>query len=564
MKSICTAISNLPPALLTEEIINAAIKEGDIKLLDCLPQNYLTSEVVEGLISCNEKSYSSFSLDNIPQERRTVIVCNYAVKKDLDNFSYVPVNLINGNMLSTLMASAKEAFKYLPLIPCHLWTREIVYMGIASLCYNRNSHYNYGRAHYYVNDSDSEKLKLIQILLSYVPQNIKTHGFYLGLFNHKELTVENIDFLTPKKFKQGKYYTLMAERCFHLVPQSAYCYDIFMSALGPQGTSDIHSLKDIEKNIINCMDGRMADVIISKTPTYFKKLPSKFKTERKLITAINKGDNYYDHSLIDEKEDIALLTEKVCKAYVANTTYLPNFPKSIWTKGFINYCKEHAKGVSWFEQLPKELQTVDIVEYVVNKWYHNIRYARKELISLSLAIKLHRKELESTYSCGLKEYIPENFYDDFVNMTGLPADFMGGEVSFNSLKNGRQNYTYCKLGNAYLGFYNSCNITGLIMTLRTPNQIRPTTVFDKRIGTYHNTWLEKMVADYYCNFTKPKVSSSLKKLQGNSYYDIVLHEKKDGYEIYRNTFLEGTVNYVAIKGEEILITSTLEEMRERL
>lgn len=261
---------------------------------------------------------------------------------------------------------------------------------------------------------------------------------------------------------------------------------------------------------------------------------------------------------------MALLTEKVCKAYIANKSHLPNFPEKIWTKEFIDYCMEHAESTSGFEQMPEKLQTVEIIENVVGKSIDMVRYARKELISLPLAEKIHRNELQASYP-SLKNYIPECFYNDFMNLTGLPADFMGGEVSFYELKKGKQNYTYCKMDEAYLGFYvTHSRATYLIMTCRTPQFVKPKVIFDKCIGAYHLTWLEKMVAENYLNFTKPKVPSSLKGLQANCYYDVVLHAKENNCEIYRNTFLGGTVNFVARHEGNAIAAPTLNEIKEKL
>ena len=41
-KEIYTAIANLPEHLVTPEIARAAVEEGNLKLLDCLPHRYLT------------------------------------------------------------------------------------------------------------------------------------------------------------------------------------------------------------------------------------------------------------------------------------------------------------------------------------------------------------------------------------------------------------------------------------------------------------------------------------------------------------------------------------------
>ena len=86
-KEIYTAIANLPEHLVTPEIARAAVEEGNLKLLDCLPHRYLTEETVMSIVNRNEKSYcwDSFRLSNIPESLRGRQLCEFAVKKDTDN-----------------------------------------------------------------------------------------------------------------------------------------------------------------------------------------------------------------------------------------------------------------------------------------------------------------------------------------------------------------------------------------------------------------------------------------------------------------------------------------------
>lgn len=99
--NICKAIANLPEELVTPEIATAGIEEANIELLDHLPHKYLTGAVILNIINKNEKSYSwqSFSLSRIPEELRTQEVCDFAVNKDIDNFSHVPANCRTSDML---------------------------------------------------------------------------------------------------------------------------------------------------------------------------------------------------------------------------------------------------------------------------------------------------------------------------------------------------------------------------------------------------------------------------------------------------------------------------------
>lgn len=48
--------------------------------------------------------------------------------------------------------------------------------------------------------------------------------------------------------------------------------------------------------------------------------------------------------------------------------------------------------------------------------------------------------------------IPGHFLTEFCRQTGLPEKFYGGETTMLSLKNSRDDYTYCKVGNTCLAF----------------------------------------------------------------------------------------------------------------
>ena len=112
---ICKAIANLPEELITPEIAAAGIEEGDIGLLDYLPHKYLTGEVILAIINKNEKSYSwqSFSLSRIPVQLRLQEVCDFAVNKDISNFSDVPVDNRTQDMLKRMVCDMDKGIKYL-------------------------------------------------------------------------------------------------------------------------------------------------------------------------------------------------------------------------------------------------------------------------------------------------------------------------------------------------------------------------------------------------------------------------------------------------------------------
>lgn len=196
--------------------------------------------------------------------------------------------------------------------------------------------------------------------------------------------------------------------------------------------------------------------------------------------------------------------------------------------------------------MPKHLQTPDVVYKALEGNAGCLAHARPELISLEQAQKLFR---QSEYT---HKYIPERFYMDFVEQTGLPKDFFGGETDFHSFKESKKKHTYCRLGHCYLGFY-QCEYYGsparLIMTRRTPHSIRPETVFDRTIGTYHSTWLEKLIADYDPCFTKPAIAKGLKEYQINGYYYVEKMETYKAHTIYVNILLGERVSYsVKING----------------
>ena len=80
---IYDAINSLPDELITPEIYKAGIKEGNIKLLDLLPEEYLTEDNINAILDSENNKYSwhTFSLSAIPEKARTQKVCEIAVEK---------------------------------------------------------------------------------------------------------------------------------------------------------------------------------------------------------------------------------------------------------------------------------------------------------------------------------------------------------------------------------------------------------------------------------------------------------------------------------------------------
>ena len=562
-KEIYTAIANLPEHLVTPEIARAAVEEGNLKLLDCLPHRYLTEETVMSIVNRNEKSYcwDSFRLSNIPESLRGRQLCEFAVKKDTDNILHVPENLRSSAMLEKLLERKDAGMKYLHLFPSSLWNAALVRKGISSV-YTR-THDSYGRYGGYQTTHD---IKRVQIFLSFVPAAILNRRFYLDMFSDG-LKAGDMDVLVPARYKHREYYLRMAGTDFNFVPPSHYDYDTITKAISHDKLSISQSRYDrngiMEKHketIFRLIDDKMADLIVGKEPRAFKYLPETFQTPARLIKALeaDKGDNIrlgegHKH----------LLTEEVCKTFVRKNIDTPEFPESVWTPEFVEYCMAHGTSFRWFSQMPKQLQTREIVYKVLEYGGHHLSNVRPELISLEQAQRLYRK---NEYH---REYIPQRFISEFRNETGLEEAFFGGEVSFSHLREFRENNTYCKLGNSYIGirgerdtYYNTYQV--LVVTRRTPQAFRPVPLFERTIGTFHATWLEKLIADNDTTFVKPSVPKELKPYQFNGYYAVEKVGEVDGVAIYANELLDERVFYTARPGMELKIKDSLSALKNEI
>lgn len=558
---ICKAIANLPEELITPEIAAAGIEEGNIGLLDHLPHKYLTGEVILGIINENEKSYSwqSFSLSRIPPQLRLQEVCDFAVNKDLDNFSDVPADNRTQDMLKKMVGDIDKGIKYLHLFPETFWDRTLVYAGINDAYSCHSQSYNY-RGRYQATGTND--IKMVQVFLTFVPQAIKNRHFYWGLFDNVKLSAEHIDLLTPAKFKLRPYYMQMATKKFSLIPEKQYSYEIFMAAMTENSKTSVCDLfsERIKPHLFDCMDDAMADRIVTDSASHFKQLPSIFQNSKRLELAIDSYTGCYGYNLVDSAYQ-HLFTKSVCQAFIRKDNECPQLPEQIWTPAFVEYCLRHGPSFRWFKQMPERLQTRDIVYKALDYCPSNLPYARPELISLEQAQELFRSS-EYTH-----QYIPKQFYLDFTEQTGLPKDFFGGETSFDSFREDKRNHTYCKLGHCYLGFYQAGHYnspTCLIMTRRTPNSIRPETVFDRTIGTYHSTWLEKLIADYDPCFTKPVPPRGLKEYQINGYYSVQKVETYQGKVIYQNTLLEQRVSYAVKIGNSVCFFNDINNLKKEI
>lgn len=572
---IYEAIANLPVSLLTTDIVEAGVEEGNIKLLDYLPLEFMTSDNIQRILQKNNDSWSSFNLSRFPEEKRTPDVCNIAVKKSIDNLPEVPYKFRNKGMLMELMGVLKKHLHYLPLVPPGCWDREAVYKGMRNLSSPDNCYSSYGRTRSRYNSYNSKEyenkatMEKIQVLLTYVPRAIKNKDFYLGLLSN--LSVDMAVRLIPNSYKQGKYFEILAKLKPGLVPANKYTYEMFVSVLGPDNDMHIHSIpkeNGLYAKMLSLMDDTLADIIITKTPQYFTELPKSFQTTTRFLKVLDNYKEVNNTYGFGEKLDKSLLTKAVCRKYVKVTQNYPEFPQEIWNEAFVKYCMENDKTYGWFKQMPRHLQTQQIVSTALDLSIFNIEYAEPKFITYENACKLNQQVNTDNYMERFREYIPEIYYENFEIMTGLQREFMGGERSFFNVKDVRSSYTYCALGQGFVGFYAGGRYKGpatyLVVTRRTPMSMKPQTVFDRAIGTYHKTWLEKMVADYDRLFVKPSISKELKKFQDCGYYDVKYQETVDGIKIYANFFMDEPILYLADTTEGVRQSASREKLINKL
>jgi hypothetical protein len=561
MKSITTAIEYLPEELVTPEIVAAALKESDVKLLNFLPQRFLTEENISTLVE-NDKSYwGHFDLEKIPLSCRSQAVCICAVKKFRDNYRHVPGEFKTPAMLDGLMDNVHNSFYLLEFVPGEHWNRESIYKGISRLYRESGNSHSYGRStsySSYTGNSD-RTLKQVQVLLSFVPRSVPDRSFYHGLFRLEALPAKDAAFLTPAKYRNNHFYLLLAQKDFSLVPEKKYSYGIFMAALDERGRlspSDIFEKQHIREAALPLMDNAMADALVRKGAQSFSQLPGSFQTaERLLLTVESHPDCRYFHSMIKSP---SLLTEEVCKALVKSGHELPEFPESIWNEPFIAFCVENPGSYEWFKQMPKHFQTQETVNAAVKYWEYNVRYAHPAFISSRLAMELFRRDGK------VKKYLPEKYFIDFVQTTGLPEEFFGGETTFMNLKENRPHYSYCQTGNTFIGYCTDGRYSNaasfVILTRASSGGGQPQAVFNRRVGSFHKTWLEKMIADYDRDFVKPTVDKALKDVQPNLYCGVETAGVKDGVELFRITFRGETIAFAGRKGGEVLHRETREEV----
>jgi hypothetical protein len=309
------------------------------------------------------------------------------------------------------------------------------------------------------------------------------------------------------------------------------------------------------------MDDALADAFVKNAPGYFTSLPVPFQTARRMLFIIENNPGYSQFKWIIKNNDVKILTKDVCRALVKSQNDLPEFPETIWDDEFAEYCRKQTGSFYWFRQMPRHFQTQETVNQVLGAWEHYIQYVHPAFITSRLAMKLFRA------NNNLKQYLPEKYFAEFTQTTGLPDEFFGGETTFRKLKEDKNSYSYCQIGNTFTGFYKDSRYrdaaSHVILTRASAGNEQPEIVFRRRVGSFHKSWIEKMIADCDPHFIKPAVSKALKEIQENPYCGVETAGEKDGIELFRSTFMGETVGFTGRKDGKILHGDAKEDVISR-
>ena len=530
-KSIKLALEHMPEELITPEMIEEATKCTDVEILSYIPQRMLTADIIERILNNSSHSWHGFSLKHIPEELRTELVCSHAVDKNYRNIHSVPSHIITREMAQKVVKNCSGDFDVLTTIPANIWDAELAIDAmIAQTGDYRYVEYN-------------SAIMRLEIILKLLPQSVKTKSLYIQMLQCSSLNVSRTIKVTPAKYKDKRYFQYVATRDLSLVPKVFITYEILYSALFSEYDNNQVCSEYMFRDYIHLLDDRLADQLIRKHAYLYRRLPDEFRTSKRLILALESGKNDGNDFIdIEKSKDRRLLTTEVCRAYVRRGGSCPKFPDKVWTKRFVEYCEANGKSYRWFEQMPREFQTSGNTQAAFEYNTYNIRYFAKRFITSEMAKRVYR---ENHYSC----WIPEHFISEFKKQTGLSEKFYGGERSLLTLKNNHEDYTYCKIGNTYIGFYYTDkynpNTARLIMTRAESRYCKPSRVFECSVSTFHRTWLEKIVAENDPLFEKPKVDKSLRAVQALGYYGVEKIKDIKRTEIFRNTFLGETIGYCA-------------------
>ena len=530
-KSIKVALEYLPEEFVTQEMVNEAAKCKDVEVLSYIPQRFLNTQLIEQVIANCDNCWHSFKLKHIPEECRTESVCAYAVKKSWRNIYAVPTHIMTREMALKVVQNCAGDLDILSAIPAHIWDNELAIEAMVSLIGNVHRIGDYTNA-----------IMRVEIVLGYLPASLKTQELFTAMLQREALDVLCVDRATPTKFKNKLYYQYLAKRDLSMVPHKYISYEVLYAAVFSEHNNKVHN-EYVLGHYLHLLDDRLADQLVRRYAYVFKTLPDKFRTAKRLVLALDSSSrDSYTLINTEDSKDSRLLTVEVCKAFVRRGGSCPTFPQKVWTRKFVEYCEENCKSYQWFEQMPTEFQTPKNTQAAFDYNSYNIRYFLKRFITPAMAKSVYR---ENYYNC----WVPKHFISEFVKQTGLSEKFYGGERSLLTLKNNHEDYTYCKIGNTYIGFYYTDkynpNTARLIMTRAESRYCKPSRVFECGVSTFHRTWLEKIVAENDPLFEKPKVDKSLRAVQALGYYGVEKIKDIKRTEIFRNTFLGETIGYCA-------------------
>lgn len=557
MSNIIEAIRVLPPGLFTRQIAKQALATNELCALNYIPEKHLTQGDIDRLTENGKNTtWSTMHLNNIPVKLQTRKLCEIAFNESKFNYEFISGQYKSPEMVEEIMSRYDYALYLAQFIPENHWTAEAVYKGINQVGFVNNS-YQFRINH--------EKL---QIFLSYVPGHIKNRQFYHGMVEHLKYPADEIDSIVPLRYKDTQYYYKLALGNIKLVPLKFYKYGFFKNIFTHKTknlcVSDLLDNEERKQRLFDVLDDKLADLFVCKFPLKFFSLPEKYHTEKRLKIAIKSDKADYRLSSLFDNKNNKLLSKSVMKTYIRYQDRLPEIPAKYWDKKLADYCMKYPRKYDWFEQIPKSLQTNEMISQALAQSIYNIRYVNKNLMTKEQTISFYTKNND------YRKYLSDKYFNDFVQKTGLLEKLIGMEREITDLINKKEGYT--RTGNTYIGYYkygkNYNSPYHLIMTRKKAIDSQPEVLCDNSIYHYHKTWLEKTIADNDSTFIKPKVSADLKDVQGIGYYDVVPEGQQDDIEIYRNTFMGLTVGYCARKQgityHDDTLDATLEGLHNKL
>lgn len=535
-KYIVKAVALLPEELLTDAIVEAAAATHNPELLEHLPARYRTPEIIRKIFEEPTDGIWCWSLSRIPEEYRSYDICLQAVKNKKENFQYVPVQHRRDGLLLQALTN-RDILNLLPLVPAGAWNRDLLY---AILKRNAVSVSHYHRTYEVISME-----RTLQVILTFVPRKILGMKFYMGILQRGLLPAETVRKITPRKFHTREFLLALVAADYSLVAPQDYDRELFRSAIlrGKKQACGIVNNKEYRGKLEGYMDEEMADRIVTEVPAAFRSLPKAFRTSKRLLLAVNSfSEDRRSHFNLLESGDTHLLTREICMAIVRKYGYdFPHFPVRVWSRQFVDYCMEHCATLDWLQQVPRHLISWKVSAKVCEGHAYLLEYLPKWHITPERARTLYRR------SSSYMRHIPQHYLRDFSKYTGLPAEFYGGQIPLSRMKENREDFTYCRIGTTYIGLYKGSKYRDgdyrIVMTRALNRYVPAETVFDRPVGTFHKTWLEKLVADHDPRFSKPKVDASLRDVQALGYYGVEHLRRVSGASFYRNTFMGETVGY---------------------